>query len=483
VKNSSSNLNQSRLLSYAGNDFVVKTRLWVVLALSAVLLQACDLEHTEPSTGEPLINRNLSAVQIDPAVYFKVDDPTDPFADVYASFRARRASDMADTTKPAPIEPYKSVHMTRNMPWSALEDILPFDWSAVRAASPQATGQLTHSIKARLALDHPDIKIVQLLLGPGALLPSHAGGSPGLYHVIGGTGEITVEGKTSTVSPGTTVKLNPYDIRRIYANSDQALKIVWIRWAPNGDQRYLAAGYYLTGANQHLQPREGVLQDEYQYWGEQFGINDVAEPTSKVALAGEKSTYASEYVALQRARKNLTDQRNPYPSVPTFLHESATPWLDAEILKKANFFWAKDVSSLGALVDRWGEVMRYKGFFQAARTDGGWDFNISQMAWGPYARYVEHSHSIPEFYYMISGPVEHWIGEQKYRAMPGDIFMTNSYETHQSRGIVDGLAFRNIGASWAPNGDRSVFKRPFYMVEPLGSQPLGAALADDVSFH
>ena len=105
------------------------------------------------------------------------------------------------------------------------------------------------------------------------------------------------------------------------------------------------------------------------------------------------------------------------------------------------------------------------------------------MVWGPHARYVEHSHSIPEFYYMMSGPVEHWNGDQKYGAMPGDIFLTNSYQAHQSRGIVDDLPFRNIGASWAPNGNREVFKRPFYLVEPLPAQPEEAILGDASSFH
>ncbi|MGI9287179.1 MAG: cupin domain-containing protein, partial [Pseudomonadales bacterium] len=120
---------------------------------------------------------------------------------------------------------------------------------------------------------------------------------------------------------------------------------------------------------------------------------------------------------------------------------------------------------------------------QAARPDGGWDFNISEMVWGPRTRYVEHSHSIPEFYYMMSGPVEHWVDGKKYRAMPGDIFLTNSYVSHQSRGIVDDMPFRNIGASWAPNGNREVFQRPFFLVEPLAAQPEDAFLGNDASFH
>ena len=299
--------------------------------------------------------------------------------------------------------------------------------------------------------------------------------------MIGGSGEITVEGKTQTVSPGTTVKLNPYDIRRIYALPGEPLKVIWIRWAPDGDQQYLAAGYYLTGANQHIQPKEAALSQDYQYWGERLSTVPVSQAASPMMTAGANSNYAVQLQALQVARGKLGEARDPYPATPTFSHESDGKWLSKGM--EANFFWAKDINSLGALLDRWIEVMRYKAFFQAARPDGGWDFNISQMVWGPHARYVEHSHSIPEFYYMISGPVEHWIGEQKYTAMPGDIFMTNSYVPHQSRGIVDDLPFRNIGASWAPNGNREVFKRPFYLVEPLPTQPAAAILGDTPGFH
>ena len=428
-----------------------------------------------------VIDRTLSAQDIDPAIYFNFDDPSDPFHEVYAAFRARRANDMADASKPPPIESYESVHLTRNMPWNALEEVLPFDWASLRRESPVEAAQLERVIKARLAFDHPDIKITQLMIGPGATLPAHAGGSPGFYHVIGGSGEISVEGETQTVSPGTTVKLNPYDVRRIYATPGEPLKVLWIRWAPDGDQQYLAAGYYLTGANQHIQPVEGVLPQDYQYWGERLSTEPVPQPASPLRAVEGGSSSAAQATALAAAREKLGEKRNPYPAAPTFSHESDSPWLTKGM--EANFFWAKDINSLGALLDRWVEVMRYKALFQATRPDGGWDFNISQMVWGPRARYVEHSHSIPEFYYMMSGPVEHWIGEQKYLAMPGDIFMTNSYVPHQSRGIVDDLPFRNIGASWAPNGNREVFNRPFYLVEPLQAQPEGAVLGAAPRFH
>lgn len=427
------------------------------------------------------IDRTLNSTDIDPEIYFKFDDPSDPFSEVYAKFRERRAADMADVNKAPPIEPYQSVHQSRNMPWNKLEDVLPFNWAALRTESPKQALQLESTVRARLAFDHPDIKITQLMIGPGGVLPAHAGGSPGFYHIIGGKGEVTVEGRTQSVSPGTTVKLNPYDVRRVYAAAGEPLRIVWIRWAPNGDQRYLSAGYYLTGANQHIQPKQAVLPQGYQYWGERGRSEVINVPSVAIALPEKDGRVTTQITALEASRAKLGHARDPYPSAPTFAHESDAPWLTKGM--ETNFFWAKDINSLGQLLDRWLEVMRYKALFQATRPAGGWDFNISQMVWGSHARYVEHSHSIPEFYYMISGPVEHWIGDKKHLAMPGDIFMTNSYESHQSRGVVDGNPFRNIGASWAPNGDRDVFKRPFYLVETLPRQPAAANLGDAPNFH
>ena len=72
-----------------------------------------EITHQEVAVT---IDRTLSAEDIDPAVYFDFGDPSDPFQEIYAAFRARRANDMADASKPPPIEPYESVHIMRDMP-------------------------------------------------------------------------------------------------------------------------------------------------------------------------------------------------------------------------------------------------------------------------------------------------------------------------------------------------------------------------------
>ncbi len=462
---------------------LAKTTIVVVATAVLTGFNGFSLGAERKISAVDLTDRNLSVEDIDPAIYFDVDDTNDPFHEIYTTFRARRASDMADPSKPPPIEPYKSVHRSGKMPWGALPKVLPFDWASLRKAAPQAAEQLERVVKARLVFDHPDIKITQLMLGPGATLPGHAEGSPGFYYIIEGSGEITVEGATQSVTPGTTVKLEPYDVRRVYASTAKPLKLIWVRWAPGGDQQYLAAGYYLTGANQHVQPKEANLPRDFLFWGKRYSTQPVSEPASAELASAEGSVFATQMTQLNQARAELGESRKLYKDTPAFSYETDSTWINEEQLKNSGFFWAKDIGQLGELLYRWEEVMRLKGFFRVVRADGGWDFNISQMVWGPHSRYVEHSHSIPEFYYMLSGPVEHWIDDIKYRAMPGDIFLTNSYQPHQSRGIVDDLPFRNIGASWAPNGDRSVFQRPFFLVEPLPEQPESSFLSEAAAFH
>ncbi|MGB0906066.1 MAG: cupin domain-containing protein [Maricaulaceae bacterium] len=429
------------------------------------------------------INTNLEVSEIDPTIYFAENGAEDPFKGVYSEFRKKRALDMENLSGPEAAASRSPVHVSSEIPWSNLTDIIKLAAHEGSLAPTEKVQQLGGAVKMRLALDHPDIKIVQLMIGPGGVLPAHAGGAPGIYIVIEGKGNIAIEQQSWAVTPGTTAKVEPYDVRRLSASKDGPLKVIWIRWAPGGDQKYRSAGYYLTGANQHVQPKSANMPEDYQFYGQDHSPSNSSAVNSEWMSPIEGSPLEAMADGLAIAREKVTNERNLYSAVSTVSHEGEISWLNKEKLETANFFWAKDIKQLGELLTRWSEVFRYKGIFQASRPDGGWDFNISQMAWGPHARYVEHSHSIPEFYYMLSGPVEHWIGDNKFVAMPGDIFVTDSFEPHQSRGIKDDLIFRNISASWAPNGDRAVFERPFYLVGEVPDQVSSADLGINPSFH
>ena len=151
-------------------------------------------------------------------------------------------------------------------------------------------------------------------------------------------------------------------------------------------------------------------------------------------------------------------------------------------MKSGGFFFSKDLGALQSVGDRMIQIARHKAIFRASRPDGRWDFNFSQSAWGPRSTYVEHSHVIPEFYYVLSGPVIYGVDGARFESRAGDILFNNSYAPHLAQGIVDGLVFRSFSSTFAPNGDRGVFERPAFLLERLPEQPPSARLAPDVLF-
>lgn len=449
--------------------------------LTAVFLGIFSLFGCQGLDGPAFVD--ASPETVDPTIYSRVDDPADPYGYKYAEFRERRARDQVDPDSPEPIERYAARHQSSEMPWGDPEILFPFDWAAIREEAPTEVDELFASLRIRLAFDHPDLEIRQLILGAGGLLPLHADGAPGAYVVIGGRGEIGVEGQAFRITRGATIKLEPYAQRRIVAADDAALRLLWIRWAPGGDQAYIDSGYYLTGANQHLQPAQADFSEGYQFWGEPDTESGPVDSSRPAAMTSVGSVYDREASARSAALAALGEAGELYPGVPVFGHADRVPWLSEETLRSGGFFFSEDVGTLGAVVDRMIKIARHKAIFRASRPDGRWDFNFSQSAWGPRSTYVEHSHVIPEFYYVLSGPVIYGVDGERHESVPGDILFNNSYSPHLAQGIVDGLVFRSFSSTFAPNGDRSVFDRPGFLTEPLPRQPTSARLAADVDFH
>lgn len=414
---------------------------------------------------------------IDPAIYDRADDPNDPYRAEYARFRARRERDMASPDSPRPLPRYPNRHRARDRSWAPIESSLAFDWEAIRGEAPAAAEALTQAFRIRRAFDHPDLEILELMLGAGGVLPAHADGAPGAYVVVSGRGEIEVDGERWRVTPGTTAKLEPYSARRVVAKGGEPLRWLWIRWAPGGDQAYVDAGYYLTGANQHVQPAQADFAPGYLFWG------DASTEHGPVTNAGSGRGAARDPASAAHAAARAAAGGPLYPDVPVFGHEITRSWLSAETVKSGGFFFSKDLGSLEAVGDRMIQIARHKAIFRASRPDGDWDFNFSQSGWGPRSTYVEHSHVIPEFYYVLSGPVIYGVDGERYESLPGDILFNNSYAPHLAQGIADGLVFRSFSSTFAPNGDRSVFDRPAFLLEALPEQPASAALPDDVAFH
>jgi len=427
--------------------------------------------------------QNIAPNEVDPAIYARIDDPTDPYRHKYAEFRARRERDRTDPSSPEPLERVAARHRTNEMPWGDAYELLPFDWDAIRRVSPDEVDSFLSSFRIRVGFDHPDLEIRQLILGAGGRLPMHALGAPAAYVVIDGKGEITVDGETWTVTRGATVKLEPYVARSLQADDSAPLKLLWIRWAPGGDQAYIDSGYYLTGANQHIQPAQASFGEIYDFWGPPDTESGPVSSTGESGAPEEGSFYAKQQAERSAARQALGSDATLYPTVAVFGHADAIPWLSEETLRAGGFFFSEDMASLGDVVTRMIQIARHKAIFRATRPDGRWDFNFSQTAWGARSTYVEHSHVIPEFYYVLSGPVIYGVDGERHESLPGDILFNNSYSPHLAQGIVDGLVFRSFSSTFAPNGDRSVFDRPGFLIEALEIQPASAELGEDVSFH
>lgn len=424
-----------------------------------------------------------AADEVDPAIYTAINDPNDPYGYKYAEFRERRERDMADPDSPRPLPLYRARHQTTGTPWGDLENLFPIDWAGLRELTPGRVEQLKGAMRLRVAFDHPDLKISQLVLGPEAVLPGHADGAPGAYIVISGRGEIRVGNESAHVTTGSTVKLEPYVVRSLEASAEEPLRLLWIRWAPGGDQAYVDAGYYLTGANQHIQPEQAKFEDDYLFWGGVDEAYGLVEAAANPAPSEAVPVYADATFGLRAAKAAFNADEPLYPGVSVFGHDSKIPWLSAETLKEGGFFFSDDLGSLLEVAEQMIQIARHKAIFRASRPDGRWDFNFSESAWGARSIYVEHSHVIPEFYYVLSGPVIYGVDGERHESMPGDILFNNSYSPHLAQGVVEGLVFRSFSSTFAPNGDRSVFERPYFMVEPLTDQAAGSVLSDSIEFH
>ena len=445
----------------------------VALVATVVLVAACD--GTVGDLSPPAATRAIApgesvSYREIPAGYYAATEENrklDPYDELVQTFRDRKARDLANPEAPPPFSTKERVptrHRGSQAGWDELADVFRFDWEALRQASPAETEQLVQAVRARLVFDHPDLKIVELAVGPGGVLPAHAQAGPAGYHVLGGSADITVGESTVTVHPGTSVKLEAFAVRRVQVSSAASLKLLWFSWAPGGRQDYLSYGYYLTGSNFHVQPLEAVMPADYQHW-------DDAVRRRHEVVEGRAP------VGADRAAENR------YPASPIFSHEMDVEWLDFTNLGTAAFFWAEDAAKGAEVLRAWNRIVRMKGVFQAKVPEQGYDLNYSYIAIGPHAKYVTHSHATPEFYYILSGKTE-WIVEgEEHTAVAGDLYLHAPYDDHEMRVLETGEPMRAVTGSWAPFGDRSVFEQPFQLAEPLPAQPAGAALAEDFDFH
>lgn len=419
------------------------------------------------------------AEDIDPNIYFateenKAIDPNDQLMEV---FRKKKAADMADPTKPRPLPPEEISQLenvSAEQEWGDIKDVFQFDWSKIE---DERIASLTATIKARKIFDNADLKVVELVIAAGAIMPMHAQATPAVYFVLDGEGEITVGDKTSQVYTGTSIKSDSYEQKRVEVTGQKPLKLLWFSWAPEGDESYLQSGYYLTGSNLHVQSQNGVLPEQFYFWDAEI------EKTFKLKSADASlSETEDEFIKSQIEAWNQAEKDRFYPDVPAFRSANQVDWVDVMKMDPKSFFFAKDLTSLGSTLDMMSRLAKIKSVFRVNRPDSGYDLNYSYLAWGPQSKYIAHSHAICEFYYVLEGDVEYIIDEERFRAQPGNFYFHPPYYDHEMRGLKEGVPFLSISGTWVPYGRRELFEEPMFLLEdPEVLDDL--TFSDDFDFH
>lgn len=473
----------------------------VTLAAATLIIAACGETSKTDITEPNIANTTHAAPRIIamgelisykdiPAAYY-VDIETnrklDPYDALVQTFRDRKQKDLAnpDAPKAFSVEDHNlpTEFQSAQVPWNELADVFTFDWGALNRVSPAEVAQLRKTVKVKIVFDHPDLKIVELAVGSSALLPAHSQAAPSVYHILEGTADITVDGETKQVFTGTSIKLDSYAERRIRVTSGEPLKVLWLSWAPGGQQEYLNYGYYLTGSNFHAQPVEAVMPDNFQHWQDSARRRYVsADQRAKPNAGRDNGFYTKQSGLLEDIRSANPEALNRYPATPVFSNELDVEWLDFTKIS-GGFFWAKDAAKGADLMKSWNKIVRMKGIFQAKVPNEQYDLNFSYIAIGPHGKYVTHSHATPEFYYVLGGETEWIIDGDTFTASAGDVYFHSPYQDHEMKGLKTGQPMRAITGSWAPFGDRSVFEQDFLLTESLPVQPESAVLSEQFNFH
>lgn len=445
--------------------------------LLLIVLSSCKQE----SKPDQIIDKNgfTPIDKIDPKIYFATEEnkAKDPNNVLTKMFREKKIADMANPAKPRPfkkedLSPLENI--AHQQPWTPLREVFKFDWSQL---SERTVANLSTSVKTRLIFDNPDLKVVELAIAAGATLPLHAQPTPSVYHILGGKGTIVSKDKTAQVHPGTSIAFDSYAKKRVEVTSTIPLKILWFSWAPQGDKTYLESGYYLTGSNIHIQPKQAILPEKFTFWE-----TTVGKPYQLLEKPSLINANHSDFIQSQQQTWQQLEKVNFYPNMPTFKSASAIDFVDVVNLDPKSFFFAKDIQKLGGALKMLSQIAKIKSVFRAERPDSGYDLNYSYLAWGPRSKYVTHSHAICEFYYLLDGDVEYIIDQQTFHGVPGNFYFHPPYFDHEMLGLKTNVPFLSISGSWIPFGKRELFNQPFLLLEDIVEQK-EHVFPSDFNFH
>jgi len=331
--------------------------------LSLVIISLFACQRPDPSSTS-LSKEDFTPInKIDPQVYFATEeniaiDPNNALTDM---FRKKKAADMANPKKPRPFDE-KDINQLENIshqqPWTPINEVFKFDWEQL---GNEALANLSKVIKTRLIFDNLDLKVVELAIAAGGILPQHAQATPSVFHILGGEAEVWSNEEVAKVAAGTSITFDSYAKKRVKVTSNEPLKILWFSWAPEGDKSYLESGYYLTGSNINIQPIQAVLPENFNFWDKKVG--KAFEPLS---IQKTNSTNTSNFIKQQNETWNSLEKTSFYPNTPTFKSASEIDWIDLVNLDPKSFFFAKDLLKLGDLTKMLGRLAKIKSVFRGA---------------------------------------------------------------------------------------------------------------------
>ncbi|MEG1272923.1 MAG: hypothetical protein RSD50_06920 [Acinetobacter sp.] len=432
---------------------------------------------------------HISFKDISPEIYYENEknrkmDMADSALEV---MRNKKKRDLSDPNSPQRFEGLNNISpefISSQKPWNKLEDVFPTDWSTLNKSSQRQLQDLAKTVKVKTVMDHPDLKIIEIAIGPNGILPQFSDPAPGAFHILGGDAEITVGQNTVHAYTGTSIKLEPLSLRRIEVKSKEPLKLLWFRWAPNGQEAYLNYGYYLTGTNFHIQPYQANMPENFEQWDDAVRKKYEVLPFKELKTATGNNVYKQNLLVVDSLKQKANQGLPLYPNTPTFLAEKDRQWIDfTKLDASSGFFFAADAEKNKGLIHSWNKMARMKGVFRAIVPNKLYDFNLSYLSIGPKGKYVTHSHATPEFYYILGGKTEWEINKKKYIAEAGNTYFHSPYYDHEMLGLKEGSAMVALTGSWAPFGDRTVFDKKILFTEALPTQKEESFIQNGFNFY
>lgn len=336
---------------------------------------------------------------------------------------------------------------SESIPWVDARAALGYDGSGVTAKLSQAVDRIDRVLRNRAVYRIPGFAFGQLMLGPGALYPYHAHASPEAYHVVSGEAEWSVDGETRHVGPGTTIHHAPYADHRWVTVSEEPLRVVWARWAPDGDR----AGFRVDA----LRKRGGAMTGDF-FEGERKSRVLLPIELARPVVDPPPGSVLDE---MRRARLAARAAEPRRPPVRAFVDSVGVPW---------------NVEIPGV---RWRMVF--------ATPDLEWGHLVVT---GPSERTLPAG-AAPALIHVLSGRATFRVGSERnldVRAgtsvalAPGEALEVDFGAAAAGDALPEPL--RAFWVRHAPNPDLSYWVRDEFLVEPMPEPPPGASLAPDVRF-